>query len=97
MSTGIGGGVAIPHVRFDGVHRPTLGLGLSRSGIDFDALDGKPVHIVVMFAMPVDSEKEYLALLAQVMASLRTQELRETLLACATPAEVCSVLQDAAE
>lgn len=58
MSTGIGCGVAIPHVRIDGVTKPTVGVGISHAGIEFNTLDDKPVHIVVLFAMPTGSQKE---------------------------------------
>ncbi len=94
MSTGIGGGVAVPHVRFDGVHRPRLSLGISKEGIDYDALDNEPVHILVLFAMPAGSEKEYLGMLAQVMMLLKMPGFRDALMACNTPAEVIGVLSD---
>jgi mannitol/fructose-specific phosphotransferase system IIA component (Ntr-type) len=86
-------GVAIPHVRIDGITEPTIGVGISRSGIDFDALDSGPVNIVVLFAMPSGSDKEYLGYLAQVMMSLRTAGFGQTLLACKTPKEVERVLE----
>lgn len=93
MSTGIGQGVAIPHVRIDAITRPTLGVGVSREGMDFDTLDDEPVQIVVMFAMPAGSQKEYLGLLAQVMMSLKTPGFRDSLLACETPDALLSVLR----
>ena len=92
MSTGIGSGVAIPHVRIDAVERPTVGVGISRDGIDFNALDDEPVHIVIMFAMPAGTQKEYLKLLARVMISVKKPGFRETLLACASREEVASLL-----
>lgn len=92
MSTGIGQGVAIPHVRINQVKRPSVGIGISRDGIEFDTLDDAPVHIIVLFAMPAGSQKEYLSLLAQVMLSLKMPGFRERLVACATPEEVLEVL-----
>ena len=84
--------IAIPHVRIDEITEPTIGVGISPSGIDFDALDGNPVNIVVLFAMPSGSDKEYLGLLAQVMLSLRTAGFTQKLLACKSPDEVVKVL-----
>jgi len=92
MSTGIGDGVAIPHVRFEGVGKPALGVGISAEGIDFGTLDGQPVHIIVLFAMPAGAQREYLDLLAQVMVALKKPGFRDMLEACKTPAEVLSVL-----
>lgn len=92
MSTGIGSGVAIPHVRISSVLRPTVGVGISREGIDFDTLDNKPVNILVLFAMPAGSQKEYLGLLAQVMLALRAPGFRDNLLACRTTDEIVALL-----
>jgi len=71
MSTGIGGGVAIPHVRIDEVTRPTISVGISHDGIDYDALDNEPVNLLVLFAMPTGSQREYLGLLASVMGAMK--------------------------
>ncbi|GMV94104.1 MAG: PTS fructose/mannitol transporter subunit IIA [Candidatus Hydrogenedentota bacterium] len=92
MSTGIGSGVAIPHVRIDAINSASVGVGISRDGIDFNTLDNKPVHIIVLFAMPSGSQKEYLGLLAQVMTTMKAPGFREKLGACATPDEVVSLL-----
>ncbi len=97
MSTGIGSGVAIPHVRIDEVREPTVCVGISRCGIDFDTLDDEPVHVVVLFSMPRGSQKAYLGLLAQVMGSLRQPGLRERLVACDTNDQVLAVLNNPSE
>ncbi len=87
-STGIGGGVAIPHVRLEGVAAPTVGVAVAPEGVDYDTLDNKPVYLMVLFATPKGADKEYLSLLAQVMQALRDQELLERLITCKTAAEV---------
>jgi len=97
MSTGIGQGVAIPHVRTDGVLEPAITVGISQQGIDFDTLDNQLVHAVVLFAMPAGSQKEYLGLLAQVMTALKKPGFRERLFACETPEEAEAVLAEDSE
>jgi mannitol/fructose-specific phosphotransferase system IIA component (Ntr-type) len=92
MSTGIGAGVAIPHVRIPEVTTPTLAMGVSHEGIDFGTLDDSPAQIVVLFAMPFGAHREYLVLLAQVMGCLKSTEFREALLKCHRPEEVHAVL-----
>jgi mannitol/fructose-specific phosphotransferase system IIA component (Ntr-type) len=92
MSTGIGQGVAIPHVRVDSVKQPTIVIGISKEGIDFDTLDNEPVHILVLFAMPSGSQRVYLGLLAQVMLALKTPGFCEALVSCATPEEVLDLV-----
>ena len=85
-------GVAIPHVRIDEISEPTVGVGICREGIDFDSLDSGRVNIVVLFAMPSGSDKEYLGFLAKVMMALRSGDFCEKLLACETSEEVETVL-----
>ena len=92
MSTGIGDGIAIPHVRIPEVTRAILGVAVAPEGIEFDTLDNKPVHVMVLFATPEGSDKEYLGLLAQVMLALRNTELFDDLLACEAPEEVYALL-----
>lgn len=96
MSTGIGGGVAIPHVRIKSVTRPVIGVGVSKKGVDFRATDNKPVHVIVLFAMPPDSNKLYLGLLAQVMVALKAPNFLERLIGCGKPQEVVAVLNESA-
>lgn len=94
MSTGIGGGVAIPHVRIPGITAPTLGIGIAPKGVEYNTLDNKPVQILVLFATPEGADKEYLSLLAQVMMSLRSEELFDGLTECRTPTQVHALLND---
>lgn len=89
-------GVAIPHVRIDEITEPTVGVGISKGGVDFEALDNEPVNIIILFAMPSGSDKEYLGVLAQVMMALRGESFCEKLVVCDSAAEVVRVL-DAAE
>lgn len=96
MSTGIGGGVGIPHVRINAVNRPVIGVGVSKEGIDFRASDNKPVHVIVLFAMPPDSNRLYLGLLAQVMVALKAPNFLERLVACVKPSDVIAVLNESA-
>ena len=94
MSTGIGSGVAIPHVRIDAVTMPTVGIGISHEGIEFNTLDNKPVFIVVLFAMPTGSQKEYLGLLARVMTAMKGTGFRDELGACENADQVVALLND---
>lgn len=92
-STGIGGGVAIPHVKLTEILEPIVAVGVSKEGIDFDAIDGEPVRVVILFAMPAGTDKEYLQLLARVMSTLRESGFSERLLECETPQSVAAVIQ----
>lgn len=85
--------VAIPHVRVDEITTPTVSVGISRDGIDFEALDSEPVNIVVLFAMPSGSDKEYLGFLAQVMMALRSPGFCGKLTSCESAEDVLAVLE----
>lgn len=92
-STGIGAGVAIPHVRTPAIRSAVLGVGVSRDGIDYGAVDNMPVHLVILFATPAEGNDEYLGLLRQVMIALRGTDLYDRLIQCHTREEVAGVLQ----
>ena len=92
LSTGIGNGVGVPHVRIPEIGVPTLGIGISREGIDYNSFDGKPVHVMILFAMPVGAEKVYLNLLAKVLLDLRDREFFARLTECRTPERVHALL-----
>ena len=93
MSTGIGLGVGIPHVRLDSVEELTVAVGISREGLDdYESLDGEPVHIVFMLAAPAGHHDQYLRLLASVSTRLKSDEFRALLLAAATTDEVFEIL-----
>ncbi|MBF0485706.1 MAG: PTS sugar transporter subunit IIA [Candidatus Omnitrophica bacterium] len=78
-STAIGQGIAIPHGKTDCVDKLVAGLGISKKGIDFDALDGEPAYIFFLLAAPVDSAGPHLKALARVSRLLKDKYFRESL------------------
>ncbi len=79
-STGIGHGVAIPHGRMPGLNMPVLALALHPEGVDFDSIDGEPVHIVVLLLVPDSDDRQHLELLAQLARILQQENTRDELL-----------------
>jgi PTS system nitrogen regulatory IIA component len=73
-STGIGKGVAIPHARLPDLQRPHGVFARLRPAIDFDAIDGQPVDIVLVLLLPAAAEHEALGALALVARTLRSPE-----------------------
>jgi len=94
MSTGIGLGIAVPHARLKSVERPALAVGVSRQGVDYDSLDDKPVHIVVMIVVPAESQKQYLRILARVTLLLKNAKLRSRLLEAKDTEEIYRILSE---
>ncbi|TLS68535.1 PTS sugar transporter subunit IIA [Mariprofundus erugo] len=76
-STGIGHGVAIPHGRMPDLAAPMLALARHIHGVDFDAIDGEPVHIIVMLLVPDSDDRRHLELLAQLARNLQQSSFRE--------------------
>lgn len=79
-STGVGSGVAIPHGRLSGVERLVAALGISKRGVDFDAIDGRPAHILVAVLGPEKHTGEHLKALARFSRLLRDEDVRARLL-----------------
>ena len=78
-STGIGQGVAIPHGKSDCVSKLVAAFGISRSGVDFDALDGEPVHLFFLLVAPEDSAGPHLKALARISRLLKDKHFRDSL------------------
>ncbi|OPY69877.1 MAG: PTS system fructose-specific EIIABC component [Syntrophorhabdaceae bacterium PtaU1.Bin034] len=78
-STGIGDGVAIPHGKMKGIGRLLCAFGRSKEGIDFDAVDGKPVHIFFLLLAPEDSAGLHIQMLSRISRILRDPSFRKRL------------------
>ena len=74
-STGMGGGVAIPHARLSDLKKPFGALARLRSPIDFDAIDRQPVDIVFLLLLPTSATGEQLNVLALVARKLRDADV----------------------
>jgi nitrogen PTS system EIIA component len=79
-STGVGSGVAIPHGRIAGVSSLRAALGVHRTGVAFDAVDGRPAHIFVAVLAPERQPSEHLKALARISRLLRNEGVRQRLL-----------------
>jgi nitrogen PTS system EIIA component len=78
-STGVGGGVALPHARFQQVGKPTGVLARLRRPIDFEAVDGEPVDIIFLLLLPEAPDGEQLGALASIARKLRKPEITAAL------------------
>lgn len=87
-STGIGDGIAIPHGKLKGLESLVISFGRSREGIDFDAIDGKPVHIFFLLMAPESSTGQHLKALAKISRMLKDQEFRSDLMSARSAEEI---------
>src|SRR5699024_4849458 len=79
-TTGIGMGVAIPHGKSKTVQQPTLVFGKSKGGIEYDSLDGNPVYLMFLIAVPENSSDEHLKILSHLSRKLMREEIRNQLM-----------------
>jgi PTS system nitrogen regulatory IIA component len=91
-STGVGGGVAIPHARLKDLQRPYGLFARLKQPIEFDAIDGQPVDIVFVLLLPAAAETEQLGALALVARTLRPREVRDRLRGAKNASELYSVI-----
>ena len=91
-STGIGQGIAIPHGKTEKVDGLVAVLGVSRKGVNFEALDGEPVYILFLLVAPKDTAGPHLKALAQISRLLRDTYFCELLRRCKTPKDVFDLI-----
>ena len=86
-STGIGGGVAIPHCRLESVTEFVVGMLTVPDGVPFDAADGAPVKLVVFIVAPATESNEHVRILSAISQTLSSPGAIDEILAASTPEE----------
>ena len=94
-STGLGEGIAIPHAKSDAVERPGLASMVVPNGVDFDSIDGEPVHLLFMIASPLQASDSHLDVLARLSTLLINEDFRKSLLAAKTVDEYLDAIDRA--
>lgn len=87
-TTGIGHGLAIPHGRCAGMDALVMAVGKPATPLDFEAIDGQPVKLVVLLASPPDQTTEHIHALARVSKLMTMDEFRERIYQAQTPEEI---------
>ena len=91
-STGIGQGIAIPHGKTDKVSELIAFLGISRKGVNFDALDGEPVYVFFLLIAPKESAGPHLKALARISRLLRDDYICQSLIKAKSSEEVFEII-----
>ncbi len=95
LSTGIGGGVGIPHGKAEGVEGLTMAAGVSARPLDFAALDGQPVRLFFLLVGPESAAGAHVKALSRISRLVRDEELRRRLLDAADADEFMAVVAEA--
>jgi mannitol/fructose-specific phosphotransferase system IIA component (Ntr-type) len=83
MSTGMENGIAIPHCSMEDVEETLVALGVAKGGIDFESIDGKPTHLILLLVTPKNKTKVHIRTLAEIAKLLNDARFRDALVAAA--------------
>ncbi len=92
-STGIGDGIAIPHGKLKDIDDLALSFGRSTEGIDFESMDGKPVHLFFLLVAPETCSGIHLRALAKIARLLKNGTVRKRLGKVDNREEIFSIIQ----
>jgi PTS system nitrogen regulatory IIA component len=93
QSTGIGEGVAIPHGKIPGLPRLVAAFAKSRSGVDFESVDGQKTHLFFLLVMPEQGAGQHLKALARISRSVRDPAFRAAVVAAETREDVLRAIE----
>ncbi len=93
MSTGVGIGIAVPHATMPGLDHPHVAVATTEKGIDFDTMDGRPVHLIFLILSPQHLFELHLKLLSRVSRLCSDPGIREMLLAANDAETIYTILE----
>jgi mannitol/fructose-specific phosphotransferase system IIA component (Ntr-type) len=96
-STGMGKGVAVPHVKHKAVNDVVAAVGLCSAGIDFSALDKQPVYSVILLISPVNEPDKHLQAMENIFRNLQYEKFRSFLRQCRSTEQIEDLLKEADE
>lgn len=94
-TTGIGEGIAIPHCKSDAVNEPGLAAMVVKGGVEFDSLDGAPVHILFLIAAPNTKDNVHLDVLSKLSVLLMDENFTKNLMEAKSVNEFLAVIDEA--
>ena len=96
-STAIGRGLAVPHAKHSAVPEVIGVLAVSRKGVQFDALDGQPVHVVLMVVSPTDAADEHIRVLRMITRLMQDDDFCRFLTAAGDANTLAELIEEADE
>ena len=94
MSTGIGHGLAIPHGKSSGVKELSAACGVITEGVDYNALDGQPVYLIIMLVGPEDDAAQHVKALARISRLLQHESFRKKLVDAKNSEEFLAAIKE---
>ena len=93
LSTGLENGLAVPHAKTSAVDGLLVSFGLSREGVEFDSVDGKPAHFIFLVLSPRETSGPHIRALAQITRNFRDPEIPQRLLSARSKTEVLEIIR----
>lgn len=93
-STGIGGGIGIPHAQTSGVTDIIACLGVSEQGVEFNSIDGKPVHLILLIATKERTNNTYLGLLSRIARLFIDEPFKQRIIKSTSPEEIINLIRE---
>ena len=94
-STGLGKGIAVPHVKHESIKEVVAAVGRSSTGIDFAALDKQPVYTVILLLSPANKADKHLQAMESIFRNLRNEKVRRFLMQSQTVEQIMDLFKEA--
>jgi len=94
VTTGVGYGVAFPHAKTRAVKGIVIAFGRSQKGVDFDAMDHKPVNLFFLIAAPEDAIGAHLNVMARLSYLMKSEKNRQKLMEATSPGDVLALMDN---
>lgn len=97
MSTGVGKGLGLPHARSSAVRETVAAFATTADGVDYDAIDGEPVRLLLLLVGPEGERSRHIRLLSRISRLMNQEAFRASLLAAETPEAALDLFREAEE
>lgn len=94
VSTGIGMGVAIPHAKLPAYDEFFIAIGILKTGVDWNSLDGAPVRFIFLIGGPDDKQTEYLQILSNLTLAIKDETVRKKMLTAQSAEGIVSLFRE---
>lgn len=93
VSTGVGMGVAVPHAKLPAYEDFFIAIGILKTGVEWNAMDGTPVRFIFLIGGPDDKQTEYLQILSNLTLAIKDETVRKKMLTTHSPEGILSLFR----
>lgn len=93
LSTGFENGLAVPHAKTEATDELILAFGVSRGGIEFDSLDGKPAHFIFLLLSPVNESGPHIKVLSRITRQFQDADIAKRIFRANSPEDILTIFE----